>query len=299
MRVNSRLFLSSRRFGTFTAVTQWLLAYSTQGRIVKGAMGKRINPRLTYSEYVSPDPEQSSAVEMARWDLMDATRRVHRPMLERLSADVFPAYSDLAESGFDFDKILCHPSPHTKIPEGPLKSALYVWAENFHAERDWFLDEILRTLRGWYVAPDWRKSLRSNPIGFVTPTLPLGKRFYFIYRAWGPQLLPWVDYSQKLREAFEKKLSKYEADCRQRAESHGLIPAPRQYDFYDLDAFAGCKPNAHAVSTSLHLASVSSGRFWNCSDSFSFRSSSVMVMPPLSVRSSMKNLTGTASLFTT
>jgi hypothetical protein len=223
-------------------------------------MGRRINPRLTYSEYVSPHAEESTAVEMARRDLMDAIRRVYRPMLEQLRRNVFPAYKELAQSGFDFatpgyreltrasfggdgisidpNGILYHPSvsPYTSLSEGLLKSKLLAWAKKFHAEQDWFLDEILRTLRGWYVTPGWRRSLRTNPIGTSITLLPAGEPLP-IYGFWDPQSLAWVDYCRKAREEFEKELSKQEAAGRQRAESHGLVLAPRQYSLIHLDWF--------------------------------------------------------------
>ena len=145
-------------------------------------MARRKTPRLAYSEYVSLEPN-STQVWQARLRLIDAATRVFPKFLKKLSADVFPAYAELAKSGFDFDAVLWHPRlpPHTMIPETSwLKSALSEWAGKFHAEPSWLLDETLRTLRGWYVAPDWRKSLRWNPIGGITSTLAMGERFQFL-----------------------------------------------------------------------------------------------------------------------
>ncbi len=162
-------------------------------------MPPRKIPRLAYSEYVMPDPKQSPAVWIARLELMLTVQRIYPTMLERLSADVFPAYAELAQSGFDFDRILWsnRVSPHTLLPEkgkpqihvekktgkvtlahyNPrLKSALSQWANEFHAENDWFLDETLRTLRGWYVDSDWRQSLRWNPHSGVGSILAMGGR---------------------------------------------------------------------------------------------------------------------------
>ena len=152
-----------------------------QQGIAEGAMPKRTNPRLAYCEYVLPTPDQSIATEMARRDLMRAVLRVHRTMLEKLSETVFPAYCELAESSFDFDAILSHPrlAPSTKIPDGKLKVALQHWASEFHIEESWLLDDALRTLGDWYVAPDWRESLRWNPVGSATPTIALGAPFCF------------------------------------------------------------------------------------------------------------------------
>ncbi len=220
----------------------------------------RKTPRLAYCEYVIPDPKGSTAVWMARLDLMRAVKRIYPTMLERLSADVFPAYAELAQSGFDFDRILWSNrlSPHTVIPENGepqiqvekktgkatlahyntrLKSALSQWANKFHAGTNWFLDETLRTLRRWYVAPDWRDSLKWNPIGGVTSTLAMGERFRFDCEGWEMQLLTWAAYSKSVRERFEQQLAEYEAASRTLAESRGLVRAPRKYSPSNFDWF--------------------------------------------------------------
>jgi hypothetical protein len=204
------------------------------------AMSPRKNPRLAYCEYVLPDSEHSTATEMARRDLMRAVERCHRVMLEKLSHSVFPAYAELAKSGFGFDDILWHPrlSPHTLIPEtSPLKSALSEWAREFHAENGWFLDDALRTLRGWFVAPDWRESLRWNPNGRLSYTVAMGERFHFDSVGWEMQLLTWARYSQSVREEFEQKLDEYAAASRKLAESRGLVRAPHKYSPVNLDWF--------------------------------------------------------------
>ena len=209
-------------------------------------MARRKTPRLAYSEYVSLEPN-STQVWQARLRLIDAATRVFPKFLKKLSADVFPAYAELAKSGFDFDAVLWHPRlpPHTMIPETSwLKSALSEWAGKFHAEPSWLLDETLRTLRGWYVAPDWRKSLRWNPIGGITSTLAMGERFQFVCEGWEMQLLTWADYRQSVLGRFELKLAEYEAASRNLAESHGLVRARRKYspdnfEWFVLYQFAG------------------------------------------------------------
>jgi hypothetical protein len=183
---------------------------------------------------------------MARRDLMYAIRNVHRPMLERLSACVFPAYRKLVRSGFEVESVLWHPhlSPHTQLPQGRFKSALHAWAKEFYAEQDWFLDEILRTLQGWYVAPDWRAALRTNPVVGDILTRVTTEPFSFSYGAWEPELLSCPDYKRKLWEEINKKVVEYELICRARAESCGLVRAPHKYskanlDFFVLYQFAG------------------------------------------------------------
>ena len=150
-------------------------------------MPPRKNPRLAYCEYVLPDSEHSTATEMARRDLMRAVERCHRGMLEKLSHDVFPAYSGWRNPGSSSTTSYGIPDSHPtrSFPKASrLKSALSEWANEFHAETGWFLDGTLRTLRGWYVARDWRESLRWNPIGGVSSTLAMGERFQFDCEGW-------------------------------------------------------------------------------------------------------------------
>ncbi len=293
-------------------------------------MPPRKTPRLAYCEYVIPDPKDSTAVLMARLDLMRAVRRVYPTMLQRLSSDVFPAYKALAETGFDLDAILWSShSPFTALgtvdarivefrlrnraaepgpiaadgvhnadsdaassepmpsddqilqaaedgdfstfarlrnekeaeayrrrkrpPESTpaevlrkcaaLRDALKDWGIKFNAHVLWFLDETLRTLGGWYVAPDWRDSLMWNPIHSVT-TLAVGERFEFEFPRWEMQLLTWAKYRKSLETEFKRKLEAYEKESRRFAESRGLVRAPHKYspsnfDWFVLYQFAG------------------------------------------------------------
>jgi hypothetical protein len=202
-------------------------------------MTKRKNPRLAYCEYVAPD-SSSITIEQARWGLMRCVRRVFREMLEQLAVDVLPAYKELAKSDFDIDAILWNSrlSPFKKLPQNSsLRTELSKWASTFHAEQDWFLDEMLRTLRGWHVAPDWRSDLKCNPIGRVISTVAMGDPFKFDCEGWEMQLLTWAAYSRSVRERFEKHLAEYEKASRTLAESRGLVRSPHKYSSVNLDYF--------------------------------------------------------------
>ena len=129
-------------------------------------MAKRTIPSLAFSEYVSPDSDNSVQTWQARLGVIEAAKRVYPIFLEKLSADVFPLYCQLAKAGKlakgrnDFEKALWGKSPYEALTdEGGLKSALSKWAAHFNAEAEWLMVGALRTLRGWYVAPDWRESL--------------------------------------------------------------------------------------------------------------------------------------------
>jgi hypothetical protein len=133
-------------------------------------MARRTTPSLVLSEYVSPDSDNSVQVWQARLRVIEAAKRVYPIFLKKLSTDVFPLYCQLAKDGKlakgrnDFDKALWGKSPYDALTDdGGLKSALSKWAAHFNAEADWLMVGALRTLRGWYVAPEWRESLAWDP----------------------------------------------------------------------------------------------------------------------------------------
>jgi hypothetical protein len=209
-------------------------------------MPTRKNPPLSFCEYVYPPSRQSTATQQARRELMKKVRECYPLMLKALSDNVFQHYAKLCESGFDFEAILWNAriSPYSWLPEGLLKSALQNWAARFRATEDWFLDDALRTLRGWFVAPDWRDELRWHPIGSVIRLVAVGERFSFHCEGWEVQGFTWEYYSRSVRERFEQALREYETTTRKLAESHGLIRAPRKYsaanfEWFVLYQFAG------------------------------------------------------------
>src|SRR5579872_4031784 len=129
-------------------------------------MAKRTTPSIAFSEYVSRDADNNVQVWLARLQVIEAAKWVFPIFLGRLSTDVFPLYGKLAKEGKlakgrnDFDKALWGKSPYAALTdEGGLKLALTKWAAQFSAEADWLMVGALRTLQGWYVAPDWRSSL--------------------------------------------------------------------------------------------------------------------------------------------
>jgi hypothetical protein len=214
-------------------------------------MAKRITPSLVVSDYVSPDVDNSFQVWQARRQVIDATKRAYPIFLKKLLADVFPLYRQLAEQGklakgrYDLDKALWGKSPYEALTdEGGLKSALKKWAAHFHAEAEWLMMGALRTLHGWYVAPEWREALvwdsqhghRERPI--------VGKAFEFRYPGWEVQLQTWSAYSHSLRQNLEKRLVEYEKETRELAESKGLVRArhkysPINFEWFVLYQFAG------------------------------------------------------------
>jgi hypothetical protein len=206
-------------------------------------MALRKTSQLAYCEYVSRDPNNSTEVWAARLRLIDSARRVYPKLLKDLLSDVFPKYQLLAKTVFDFDRILWSSriSPTKEIAQKrelqELTSALLMWARKFNAEVLWFTDEALRTLRGWYVAPDWQKTLRWNSIHGFSGSTSMGRRFAFECEGWETELLTWIRYSQSVRERFQEQLKQYEIETRKLAESCGLIRARRKYSPDNLDWF--------------------------------------------------------------
>jgi len=78
--------------------------------------------------------------------------------LEKLSADVFPLYCQLAKEGKlakgrnDFGKALWGKSPYDALTDdGGLRLALSRWAAHFNAEAEWLMVGIAGTsLRPWW-----------------------------------------------------------------------------------------------------------------------------------------------------
>ena len=203
-------------------------------------MPARKTPSVAYGEYVPKEPSSADLEERrnreahrfqkARRALMETVREYFPEMLERLATDVLPAYADWQQESanprFTPEAILfSKPSPFKALTQdSSLRTALWKWATEFHAEQDWFLDEMLRTLRGWHVAPDWRSELRCNPIGQVTTIVARGGPFSFACEPWEMQTCTWTDYRHSLLERFDQYLNEYQATCRTLAESCNLDP---------------------------------------------------------------------------
>jgi hypothetical protein len=212
-------------------------------------MGQRKTAPLTHSEYVAADRDNSSQTWQARLRLIETMKRVYPRFLERLSCDVFPLYrrlarqDKLAKPGHNFRKALWNLAPLASPYEaltnsGGLKAALSKWAAEFHVEDGWLMDGALRTLQGWYAAPDWRASLKWDTLhGREGPDV-VGESFEFHCQGWEIELLTWSAYSRSVRRSFEKKLAVYEKKTHALAASQGLVRAQKKYSPANLEWFA-------------------------------------------------------------
>jgi hypothetical protein len=187
---------------------------------------RRKTPPLAYCEYVPPGADNNSQAAMARRTLIEVAKQVFPVFLKTLSTKVFPFYEKLARGGHDLDSVLSY---EALTDAGGLKRALAKWADKSNANCPWVMDGALSTLRGWYVALDWRKSLRWSMYPVYTSSGAIGEPFEFSFMRWDTEMWTWSYYSGLLRKQFEEKLSEYERETRKLAESCGLIRAQRKY----------------------------------------------------------------------
>jgi hypothetical protein len=209
-------------------------------------MRRRTAKPLSHSEYVSSDPENSDQVWGARLLLMETVGRVYREMLVKLRSEVLPAYKEMRSSGFDFDQILWNSSsPYKQLPSNsPLMSTLEKWAKKFHVAPGWLLDEAIRTLRSWDIAPDCQQRLEWHAMHSFSNEGATGPSFEFSFPGWETEAFTWKRYSESLRKEFQIRLIEYETRTRKLAESRGLLLARRKYslanfEWYVLYEFAG------------------------------------------------------------
>jgi hypothetical protein len=169
--------------------------------------------------------------------MFEIVKRVVPRFLAKLSADVFPLYCQLAKSGYDFG-LWTSKSPYRKLPdECGLKLALSNWAIEFHADANWLLDDALRSMRLWYVAPDEHRLLSWNNIRGRRTHLGIGDDFVFRSEGWETHGLTWSAYVRSVRQRFEKEVLDYEKRTRALAESQGLVRARIKYSPENLQWF--------------------------------------------------------------
>jgi hypothetical protein len=118
-----------------------------------------------------------------------------------------------------------------------LSLALSKWATEFNVDDQWLVDEALRTLQGWYVAPDWRKSLRWNTQHARSGVGATGDTFEFRFSGWETELLAWPTFKDSLHRSLEDQLTEYEKKTRALAVSKGLVLARRKYSPENLEWF--------------------------------------------------------------
>jgi len=206
--------------------------------------------RLASSDYLSPDSDLEAW--LARHELIEVVKRVLPEFLERLSAEVFPAYQRLAKKDSKLRKrrstttgellpgIWASANAWNALPKNcELRTSLWEWATKFNAQDPKFLDETLRTLRSWHANADWRKNLRWHAVHGGRRERVIGEGFAFECHGWDLTLSSWKEYSAWVRHRFATALSDYGTKTRKlAAESKPpLTPARREYSQLNLEWF--------------------------------------------------------------
>ncbi len=209
-------------------------------------MASRRTPPLAFSEYVSPNTEDSIQTWRARMEMIEAVGRVHPAFLEGLASEVFPIYCRYAKTRLGLDEALSSSDRPIRDLEqrSRLRLALSNWANQFNVNSDWLVNDALRTVVGWHRVPAWLKTRTWSQMHARSDRAAIGEAVEFHCDGWEVQLVTWSDYRTLVRKRFEDYLSEYERRTREFAESLGLTRAQRKYSsenfgWFVLYQFAG------------------------------------------------------------
>jgi hypothetical protein len=188
-------------------------------------------PPLSWAEYISSDQSENTEIAGARWEFIEAARRVFPRFFEQLRKQVYPNYARLVEArrnywnpGWKFDTWRLHSDRDHR-----LTPCLLAWAGAFNAEETWILEGALQTLWLWHQQPEWRESLdisgfRSFRSGEAL-TSDEERLFRFEDLGWDLQSQRWASYRAYIQQQFEEKLTTYEERLRSLVESRGAVRA--------------------------------------------------------------------------
>ena len=199
-----------------------------------------------------PNLKLSEEAHRARIRLMESAQRVFPKLLDTLSSEVFPLYSQLgrqgvlSKDGCDFPRALrlwpIDPSSplDTLTDSGGLKTAFSRWAARFNVTADWMVVGAFRTLHLWNRAPDLLESRRWDTLQVSHRRIEKSEicgLFKFEYQRWDVTIQTWPVYGKALQRSFAEAPAAYERSSRQIAESHGLVRARRQHSPSNLEWF--------------------------------------------------------------
>jgi hypothetical protein len=177
-----------------------------------------VKVKASYSfSFVLPFLPHPLAVDQARRDLMRCVQQSF-PRCWTNSAQMCCQPTKRLQSPVSrLKRFYGHPrlSPFKKLSQdSSLRAALWRWASEFHAEQDWFLDEMLHTLRGWHVSPGWlRTEVQSHRQS--DSVLAMGEPFKSLARAGRCNRSPgWTTANE-----CENDLSRSLRNTKQRAEN--------------------------------------------------------------------------------
>jgi hypothetical protein len=200
----------------------------------KARMAHRKPPKLAFFNEYLPPGSDNEEVYRARLLLIEAIKRCVPEFLQELLTIAFPLYENLADGGYNFNRIVWGPSAYQLLTEDRgLKRALADWSARFNAQRELVLVGALRTMRDWRTNRESRERLKWNTVNLLYGlAAQISEEFRF--RAWDVQSELWPAY----RRALLDELTKYEQKTRESAEAHGLRRARRTYSPVNLEWFA-------------------------------------------------------------
>jgi hypothetical protein len=196
-------------------------------------MAERSMPtHLTASDYLFRNQVgQDNQIAGARWQFMEAVRRVVPAFLKRLQDQVYPEYARRADldpefwvMGWKFETWQARSDR-----DNQLTPVLMAWAQEFNVQgEDWILEGALQTLSYWHQFPPRRAALDIS--GFrqriVTEIISAeDHQFRFSEWGWDPTLLSFASWRTNVRTLFEAALEEHEIRMRKLVVDRGAIPA--------------------------------------------------------------------------
>lgn len=197
-----------------------------------------LKPRpLTHAEYiVRNDDGQDDQIASARWQLLEAIRRVVPAFLDELRDRVYPEFARLAElnpdfwvNGWKFDtwQLLSD-------PDGQLTPVLTAWAQRFNVRKEnWVFEGALQTLSNWRRFPEERASLEAW--GFrqtiAVPGLVSVEDHPFVFspESWDPTLESFNSWRTRINTRFQEALDAHQGRMRKLVEGLGAFPTVSRF----------------------------------------------------------------------
>jgi len=212
-------------------------------------------------EYTSAKEDENERSAAARQTFRESVREVYPELLRSLRQQMLPIFRNIVTPN-DHTK---DPSPNVAYEEphdlsrairkglahprfAGLREPFIKWARTFNIEdEDWFIRDLLSTLRGWVQHSKHREDLQmfSAMTSGWAHVSDDESRLQFEHSGWTPTLEKWRTFKDRISVDFQEALRRYEARMRSLVESRGciLVPpkkdAPEYFDWLVLWQIAG------------------------------------------------------------
>jgi len=193
--------------------------------------------RLTRAGFVEANQDDTnSEVAGARWQFIQAVRRVVPAFFDCLRDQVYPAYVQLAkgkpdywQAGWKFETWKWHSDGDNRLT--PLLTA---WAQAFNvADETWILEGALQTLANWLDHPGWRNAVDIH--GFrpsvCVSTLITEEEHHFKFEdlGWDPQFSTLENWRTDVQMSFKEAVNAHVMRVRRLIEDHGVVPTASHF----------------------------------------------------------------------